>query len=533
MHLRFLLFFLAIQLQLNAQKPSASIDITKYEFEVTLSDSTDIIQGHAIIYFKTLAPVKTIFLDLTNKGSDGKGMTVQGVMENSSLAYTHAGDSLRIHYEQPIATGTEKKIEIYYAGIPRDGLIIGKNRYKHRGFFADHWPDRARNWLPCVDHLADKAAVNFIVIAPDHFQVIANGIMTEETNLGKGMKRTRYEENVPLPTKVMVIGVADFAVQLSGFVDCTPIYSWIYPEDREKGFFDYALAGSIVKFFQEKIGPYGYKKLANVQSKTRFGGLENANAIFYSESSVTGDRRSEPLLAHEIAHQWFGNMATEKEWAHIWLSEGFATYMTNYYMESMYGRDTLVSMLRKQREEVIAYSNQSMQSVVDSSVTNLMQLLNTNSYQKGGWILHMLRVQLGDAAFFNGIKNYYAKYAGKNASTEDLQKELEAASGSDLSVFFRQWLYKGGQPDLLLKWEYNKNIKTARFSVIQQQEQLFEFPLEIIIQGGAEDGRLTKSLRIKQKETSFLIPMAEPPLKVEMDPQVKLLFRGKIVKEAP
>lgn len=531
MHLRFLLFLLAIQVQLIAQKPSASIDVTKYEFEVTLSDSSDIVQGHATIHFKTLSAVKTIFLDLTNKGSDGKGMTVQGVMENNSLAFTHAADSLRIQFDQTLSPGTEKKIEIYYTGIPRDGLIIGKNRYKHRGFFADHWPDRARNWLPCIDHLADKAAVNFIVNAPDHFQVIANGIMTEETNLGKGMKRTRYEENVPLPTKVMVIGVADFAVQLSGFVDCTPIYSWIYPEDRDKGFYDYSLAGSIVKFFQDRIGPYGYKKLANVQSKTRFGGLENANTIFYSESSVTGDRRSESLLAHEIAHQWFGNMATEKEWAHIWLSEGFATYMTNYYLESIYGRDTLVSLLKKQREEVIAYSNQSVQPVVDSSVTNLMQLLNTNSYQKGGWVLHMLRMQLGDSTFFKGIRNYYAKYAGKNANTEDLQAELEAVSGANLSVFFGQWLYKGGQPDLLLKWEYNKNIKTARFTIIQQQEQLFEFPLEISIQGGSEDGRLMKSLRIKQKETSFLLPMMEAPRKMELDPQVKLLFRGKIVKE--
>lgn len=531
MTIRFLLLLLACPLLLPAQRPSATIDVLKYEFEVVLNDNDNMVQGHARVQFKALKDIKTLYLDLTSKGGDGKGMTVQGVKENTPLSFTHSGDSLRIQFNTAIATGTEKTIDIYYSGVPRDGLIIGKNRYERRGFFADHWPNRARNWLPCVDHLSDKAAVQFAVIAPDHYQVVANGLQTEETNLGKGMKRTVYLEEVPVPTKVMVIGVADFAVQLSGFVDCIPVYSWVYPEDRDKGFFDYALAGSIVRFFQERIGPYGYKKLANVQSKTRFGGLENANTIFYSEFSVTGDRRSESLLAHEIAHQWFGNMATEKEWAHIWLSEGFATYMTNYYMESMYGRDTLVAMLKKQREEVIEYSRKSSGPVVDSSITNLMQLLNANSYQKGGWILHMLRNQMGDAAFFNGLKTYYAQFTGKNADTEDLRSILEAAGGKDLSAFFKQWLYTKGQPDLKIRWTYDDKKKLARFTIAQQQADLFDFPLEISIIGGAEDGRLLKSIRIQRKETSFSIPMMEAPVKIELDPEVKLLFSRNISKE--
>lgn len=531
MLIRSLLICLLLSSALMAQKPSAPIDVLKYEFEVSLSDSNDVVQGHARIHFKALQSFKTLYLDLSNKGSDGKGMIVLGVADNSTLSFSHAADSLRIQFNSTVTAGTEKSIDIYYSGIPRDGLIIGKNRYKNRGFFADHWPNRAHNWLPCVDHLSDKAAVQFSVTAPDHYQVIANGIQTEETNLGKGLKRTVYVEDVPVPTKVMVIGVADFAVQLSGFVDCIPVYSWIYPEDRDKGFFDYALAGSIIRFFQEKFGPYGYKKLANVQSKTRFGGLENANTIFYSEFSVTGDRRSESLLAHEIAHQWFGNMATEKEWAHIWLSEGFATYMTNYYMESMYGRDTLIALLKKQREEIIDFNKQKSAPVVDSSVTNLMQLLNANSYQKGGWVLHMLRNQLGDAVFFNGIRKYYALYAGKNADTEDLRAVMEAESGKDLSVFFRQWLYGKGQPQLNIKWKYDEQKKLTRFTIVQQQSNLFDFPLELSILGGSEDGRLTKSIRVQQKETSFNIPMMEAPLKIEADPQVKLLFSGIISKE--
>src|SRR6266700_2106852 len=179
----------------------------------------------------------------------------------------------------------------------------------------------------------------------------------------------------------MVIGAAGFAVQYSGTINGTPVYSWVYPENKEKGFYDYAQAVDILPFYIKHVGPYAYEKLANVQSKTIFGGMENAGAIFYSENTVTGTRVSESLLAHEIAHQWFGDMATETDWSHLWLSEGFATYMTILYFEKKYEKP-----------------------VVDSSVTNYMELLNANSYQKGGWILHMLRMEAGDSAFWKGIR---------------------------------------------------------------------------------------------------------------------------------
>ena len=415
-----------------------------------------------------------------------------------------------------------------YEGVPLDGLIIGENRYKHRGFFADNWPNRARNWIPCVDHPADKASVEFIIIAPLHYQVIANGIQIEETILNDKTKLTRYKEETPISPKVMVIGVADFAVQRAGEVECIPIYSWVYPEDREKGFYDYAIAAEILPFFIKNVGPYGYKKLANVQSKTRFGGLENANTIFYSETSISGKRNSEGTIAHEIAHQWFGNMATEAEWAHLWLSEGFATYMTVLYMENKYGLDTAKKMLIEDRDQVIAFAKQKRRPVVDSSVTNYMDLLNANSYQKGGWVLHMLRSQLGDSVFWKSIREYYAQYAGKTATSEDLQRVFEKVSGKDLKTFFRQWLYIAGQPDLDINWKFDQTKKVLSVTVNQKQSAIFEFPLEVQILGGTDDGTITKSIQVKEKQTVFSIPLSAKPLRVLVDPQTKMLFDGKL-----
>lgn len=530
-----LLPLLALLLSFSAlwsQKPGAPIDVLHYEFGITLSDQNDIIVGDAKIRFRVLQAVSRISFDLVNLNAKEKGMKVLSVLQgDQTLNFQQDSAHLLLNFPEKLTAGEEKEVEIRYSGIPADGLIIANNKYKHRGFFADHWPDRAHNWLPCIDHPADKATVDFVITAPEHYQVVANGIQTEETSLGNGTKLTRYSESAPLPPKVMVIGVADFAVQLSGFVECTPVYAWVYPEDRQKGFYDYGQATEILPFYIKNIGPYGYGKLANVQSKTRFGGLENAGAIFYFENSVTGTRRSESLLAHEIAHQWFGDMATETDWPHLWLSEGFATYMTVLYMENSYGKDTATKMLMEDRKAAIAFSKRAKRPVVDKSVTDYMQLLNANSYQKGGWVLHMLRTQLGDSVFWRSIRTYYAKYAGKNASTEDLQKVFEEVSGTNLSDFFRQWLYTPGQPDLDVSWVYDETKKVTNITILQKQETLFQFPLELKVTGtNADDGVLTKSTIINKKTTVITIPMQAAPKSIELDPAVKLLYEGAVRK---
>ena len=160
-----------------------------------------------------------------------------------------------------------------------------------------------------------------MVTAPDHYQVVSNGREIEVTNLPGNMKFTHWSETAEIPTKVMVIGVTQFAVQNTGSVDCIPVSSWVYPEDRDSGFAHYAIAKDILQWYITHVGPYGFEKLANVQSKTIFGGMENAGCIFYFENSVNS-KGVEGLFAHEIAHQWFGDNATEKDWPHLWLSEG-------------------------------------------------------------------------------------------------------------------------------------------------------------------------------------------------------------------
>ena len=513
-----------------AQRPGAAIDIQHYTFSITLSDTSDLVKGNAAIDILFIKDVQAITLDLTSKDNNHKGQSVLQVTEQGKpLTFTHTNNQLTIQFATPVKSGERKTIGIVYEGIPADGLVITKNKYGHRVFFADNWPNRAHNWLPCVDHPADKASLDFIVTAPAHYQVIANGVKIEDTTYSNQLRRTHYTETTPLSTKIMVVGVAEFAIQQSGTVNNIPVSSWVYPEEKDKGFYDYALAVDILPWFIKNVGPYAFKKLANVESTTIFGGMENASAIFYSdEASITGTRKSESLLTHEIAHQWFGDMATEADWSHLWLSEGFATYMTILYFEHKYGSDTAKKMLAKDREKVIEFAKKKLRPIVDSSVTNYMELLNANSYQKGGWVLHMLRHQLGDTLFWKGIQTYYSRYSGKNAVTGDLCKVMEEVSGKSLQPFFQQWLFWAGQPKLDITWKYNAAKKEINITVIQQQGELYQFPLELQI-GNNE----IKQVAISNRETSVTFPVTVKPAGIIVDPNVNLLYEGNIKETKP
>jgi len=535
---KFPVFFLAIAGN-KVLAQNKAIDVQHYRYAISLNDSNNIIRGNAGIDFIAKQPASMVSFDLRGIAeSSGKGMKVIAVSAgNEELKFSQENEKVNIYFDAPLPLDALENIVISYEGIPADGLIIGTNKFGHRTFFADNWPNRAHNWIPCNDHPSDKASVEFIVTAPDHYQVVANGILTEETNLPDHLKLTHWKEDMVLPTKVMVIGVADFAVQLDSTINCVPITSWVFPENRDSGFAQYAVSKKILPFYESYIGPYPFKKLANVQSKTIFGGMENAGNIFYYENSVAinsfqfkHNRSIEELFAHETAHQWFGDEASEIDWPHLWLSEGFATYMTHLYMEHQYGIDTLQKGMKHDRDKVIAFYKRRKTPVVDtSSGNNLMQLLNANSYEKGSWVLHMLRRKLGDEIFKKGIQTYYAAYKGSNASTDDLMHVMEKVSKENLQVFFKQWLYTPGQPELQGKWKYNAHTRALDITIRQTQDYVFKFPLEIAIRNGKQT--ILKTIDCNERNVKKIIPVNFIPQSVQLDPAINLLFEGSIEQE--
>jgi aminopeptidase N len=444
------------------------------------------------------------------------------------MAYHHEGEDLEIQFPDSMAAASEFSIHIRYEGIPADGLTISNSAEDGRSFFGDNWPNRAHHWLPVVDHPADKAPVVFTITAPSHYLVVANGKLTGQSALPDGRQISRWENSEPLPTKVMVFGAADFAMENVGNVGCIPVSTWVFRSDEKAGFHDYAQGKAILEWFIGHVDDYPWAKLANVQSRTRYGGMENASCIFYSEKSVTGDASCEGLMAHEIAHQWFGNSASEANWYHVWLSEGFATYWTHLYFESQHGVEVFEKRMRDDRATVTGWEPTMTYAVVDPRIPDLTLLLNPNSYEKGGWVLHMLRHRLGDDLFFRGIKEYYSRFRYGNALTSDLQRVLEDVSGQDLQPFFDQWIYRPGHPKLDVAWAWNSRKKSAQLEIKQLQNfGYFVFQLELAFKDSKGQPISEVNVEVNSTSQEISIKLDQPPAEVELDPHTRLLFEGK------
>jgi aminopeptidase N len=503
------------------------IDVQKYLFTLELRDDSDSISGTAQIEFLLRDEgIAEITLDLIGKSADGKtGMVVSAVRSGDQrLEFRHENDQLKIRFQPAARKGERRQLTIVYGGIPADGLIIGPNRKGERVFFGDNFPNRCRHWLPAIDHPYDKAQCEFAVIAPEGYQAVAPGALVETSSLPGNRRLTRYVESAPIATYCMVVGVARFATQTIGNVAGAPIQTWVYASERDAGFANYSVAVKPVEFFSWRIAPFPYEKLANVQSKTRYGGMENASAIFYAERSVGGQGRLENLFAHEIAHQWFGDSVTESDWDHIWLSEGFATYFTHVYNEFNYGRDEMDRGLIRDRQEILKYfAKQPTAAIVTPANPKLDNILSANSYRKGGWFLHMLRRQIGDDAFWQGVASYYRRFQGGGAVTEDFQSSMEEASGQSLTGFFRQWVYRPGQPAISGSWEYANGELRVELRQTQKGE-IYSVPVDIGMISDRSSPMRTETLKLDQRDQNYSIKTGQGPIEVILDPNTRLLM---------
>jgi aminopeptidase N len=527
------LFFAAFNCYADKYPRNYSIDIIHYSFQLKLSDSTDEIQGIASvsILFKT-NDIKQIRLDLINRTDQrsGKGMVVESVLfDNITLEYIHQNDALIIKLGGQWEKNKTYTFVIHYKGIPADGLKIGPTKYGDRSFFCENWPNRARHWLPTIDHPYDKATSEFIVIAPVKYKVISNGLLLEESQLNKDYKLTHWKQSVPVSCWLFVLGVAEFAVQNVGYFEGKSIQTWVYPKNREAGFYDFASpTKEVLKFYSDYIGPYVYEKLANIQSPSVGGGMETSSAIFYGENLVNGkaDTRLRNVVIHEIAHQWFGNAATETTWDDAWLSEGFATYFTLLFQENEYGHEEYIEGLKKAKKTVFNfYTKDSTYSIVADRSAENGEVTSSITYQKGAWVLHMLRERIGYENFKKGIQNYYNRYINANASTSDFIEEMEKVSNENLKTFFTQWLNKPGYLKLKARWTFDEKNKQIVFNLMQTQQLdlVFETPIEFqVYEEGTKPPQEVK-FNLNTRTAEFKISCSKKPVLLVADPRTALL----------
>lgn len=468
--------------QAPANTPRPSHDALHYDVLLTIPAQGKVISGQVTTRLR-LSGSGPIIMELDSV-LDVRDVEVNG---RRITNVSRQGDVITIPFSG--RAGDTVTSLIRYQGTPRDGLII-RDSAGVRTAFADNWPNRAHRWFPLQDHPSDKATVTFRVAAPDGYQVIANGDPKPMTRDQGGTPIWTYEMTRPIPVATMVVGVAKMArtrLKDGGCqVRCVPIEIWTYPADSA-----YAVNGpfrrapDIVDYFTETIGEFPYSRLSHVQTSTIFGGMENSTVIFYDENAYRRRAVSEGTVAHETAHQWFGDAITEREWTHLWLSEGFATYFAALWAEHL-GGDSALRAAMKGEADGIYKSQATNRPIVDSS-NNLLQLLNSNNYNKGAWVLHSLRGMVGDSAFFQGIRSWYARFRDSTAMSEDFQQEMERASGQDLGWFFRQSLHQPGYPKLEISSRFDPGSKSLLLTLRQTQPDtwgLYRLPgYELLIDG--------------------------------------------------
>jgi aminopeptidase N len=497
----------------------------------------------AVVFDSSLSTIAkaTTRVDLVTRQNDVRmidldfgTMPVSSVsVNNTSAKFVQHDEKLDVQLASPAQKGQRLSITVKYSGTPKDGLILTKDKDGNPSAIGDNWPDRVHHWIPAFDHPSAKASVRFSITASDVNSAVANGVPVSERKNADGTKTWVFSETRKVSPYNMVVAVGRFATATISGKSRIPITYYVPMSEGKYAAKGFSAAAPSIATFSNLVAPYPYKKLALIVGATRFGGMENANTIVFSPNYFSNflnpEKRSKrfdipsslvSVDAHEIAHQWFGDSVTESTWADLWLSEGFATYFAGLFFERAEGQMVFTEYMRDNAKSYFEYEKKRRSPIHDTQTEKLFDLLNPNNYEKGGWVLHMLRRTLGDKAFFKGLKSYYAAHRESTATTEDLRAVLERSSGKNLRTFFDRWIYKAGHPIYKATWT-EKGDGMVEITLTQtQDDEAFLQP--VIVEVVSSTGKRRFQIVPSSKEAKITVRSPKPE-RIIVDPDESVL----------
>ena len=477
---------------------------------------------------------------------DSVGLTIQSVTVNKSAAkFETTADKLIVPLPGAAKAGEKFEVAIRYEGKPTKGMyfILPDKDYPDRPkqIWTQGESEDTRYYLPTYDYPNDRLTTETILTVPASWITISNGKLISVTEAGKGLKTWTWRESVPSSTYLITVVAGEFDEVKDSWRGMPVTY--YAPKGRgDRLTVNYSRTPAMIDLFSKKLGvDYPWEKYAQVMVDDFVaGGMENSSATTNTSSSLNHPKIAaelytdeDGLISHELGHQWFGDLVTCKDWGDIWLNEGFATFMETVWTESHYGKEIADMDRWVAAQQWFESTNLFSKPIVRHDFEDSSEF-DGNAYTKGGWVLYMLRHQLGEDAFYRGLKHYLEVNRGKNVVTADLEKAIEESSHTNVDQFFSQWLYGAGAPKFDLSYSYDNDKHQVALTVKQTQKVegrvgIFRFLVDVEIT--TSSGPRLYSVTVSKPEEIFTFPASSAPLMVLVDKGGNILKTAEFHKE--
>jgi len=469
--------------QNQAQSSNAPFDVTYYRLELAVDPVLRRIAGNVTVRGAALlSGLSSVALDLFNN------MQVDSIRSGSQrLTFTHASNRLNVTLPAPLSAGGEFEITVYYSGRPESsGGFASFEFAEHNGtpiISTLSEPFGAAAWWPCKDDPADKAdSVDVVVTVPSGFVVASNGLLMSNQQNSDGTATYHWAERYPITTYLVSLAITNYATFSHYYhhsaTDSMEVIYFVYPEHLAAAQEDFKVTVPMVEAFAGLFGEYPFVDEKYGMAEFSWGGaMEHQTCTSYGAGLVRGDHKYDWVVAHELAHQWFGDFVSPERWSHIWLNEGFASYCEALWAEHQGEAGAYHNYMRSFDNGLFPTS------VFITDSTNIFKLFGYTVYDKGAWVLHMLRGVMGDSAFFAALRDYCVTFPFGNAVTEDFQAVCEHHYRDTLDWFFREWVYGMYRPEYEYSWTERNASQPGMVKLTVNQVQtntgLFKMPLQV------------------------------------------------------
>lgn len=520
---------------------SQTFDAQHYVIRANFDRANKKVIGDTTISLKPLDNgFATVELDATDLDFQSVKIEPSGI----ELKHKTSPGKVALTLDKVYSKGELVTIRLKYTATPKKGVYFVAGQNDSRGIeihSSQIWtqgePDEARHWFPSFDFPSDKATIEQYITAEKGETVVGNGELIEKIQNSDGSETWHYKMPVPLPVYLVSFVVGKY-VKLEDKYKNIPLGYYIYPGREQTARNAYSDTAAMMKYFEEQTGvDFPYNKYdQTVVAGFEFGGMENitattmADTVIFLADTEFGRGEVLDLVSHELAHSWFGNLVTCRNWAELWLNEGFATYMEAVFREHKYGREEYLRKVRMDAVEFIIDDsiNRKRHPLYNLRADKVSELFDNASttYHKGGAVIHTLREQIGTQAFWRGVNIYLNRHKFGSVETTDLRRAMEEASGENLGWFFDQWVYSGGLPKLSIQQIYNAKAKTLTLVTMQTQKPdvitpaVFRLPLEIVIENSG--ARKAEELEITKRRQIFTFKVTAKPTGLVVDPELKI-----------